>query len=161
MSKMVRCHLHLEAILIGCERNRHDAGIEDQDVELAIDLASRTTNRIERYAAVREAAEAVAIALSLVAPYTAEEMWEILGHAPSIARAGWPAIDPDLVSAEKVIAILQINGKIKDRIEVAPDISDQELEKLALQNPQIAAELNGAEVKKIISRAPKLVNIVI
>ena len=112
-------------------------------------------------AAVREAAEAVAIALSLVAPYTAEEMWEILGHAPSIARAGWPAIDPDLVSAEKVIAILQINGKIKDRIEVAPDISDQELEKLALQNPQIAAELNGADIKKIISRAPKLVNIVI
>jgi leucyl-tRNA synthetase len=112
-------------------------------------------------AAVREAAEAVAIALSLVAPYTAEEMWEILGHTPSIARAGWPAIDPDLVSAEKVIAILQINGKIKDRIEVAPDVSDQELEKLALQNPQIAAELNGADIKKIISRAPKLVNIVI
>ncbi len=111
--------------------------------------------------AVREAVEAVAISLSLIAPYTAEEMWELLGHAPSIARAGWPVIDPALVSAEKVTAILQINGKIKDRIEVSPDISDGELEQLAMSNEQIAAELQGATIKKVITRAPKLVNIVI
>ncbi len=111
--------------------------------------------------AVREAVEAVAISLSLIAPYTAEEMWELLGHAPSIARAGWPVIDPALVSAEKVTAILQINGKIKDRIEVSPDISDAELEQLAMSNEQIAAELQGATIKKVITRAPKLVNIVI
>ena len=112
-------------------------------------------------AAVREAVEAVAIALSLIAPYTAEEMWEILGHAPSIARAGWPTIDPALVSAEKVVAILQINGKIKDRIEVSPSITDQELEELAMKNVEIARELAGAQIKKTITRAPKLVNIVI
>ncbi len=111
--------------------------------------------------AVREAVEAVAISLSLIAPYTAEEMWELLGHAPSIARAGWPVIDPALVSAEKVTAILQINGKIKDRIEVSPDISDGELEQLAMSNEQIAAELQAATIKKVITRAPKLVNIVI
>jgi leucyl-tRNA synthetase len=111
--------------------------------------------------AVREAVEAVAISLSLIAPYTAEEMWELLGHAPSIARAGWPTIDPDLVSAEKVTAILQVNGKIKDRIEVSPDISDSELETLAMTNEQITAELAGTEIKKVITRAPKLVNIVI
>ena len=112
-------------------------------------------------AAVREAVEAVAISLSLIAPYTAEEMWELLGHAPSIARAGWPKVDQSLVAAEKVTAILQINGKIKDRIEVSPDISDGELEKLAMTNPHIVAELQGAEVKKVITRSPKLVNIVI
>jgi leucyl-tRNA synthetase len=111
--------------------------------------------------AVREAAEAIAIALSLITPYTAEEMWEILGHQPSIARAGWPAIDPELVSAESVVAILQVNGKIKDRIEVAPDISDVELERIAFANPQIQDEISGASVKKVITRAPKLVNIVI
>lgn len=111
--------------------------------------------------AVREATEIVAIALSLIAPYTAEEMWEILGHQPAIARAGWPAVDPELVSAESVIAILQVNGKIKDRIEVSPDITDAELEKVALENQAMKGEIATSTIKKIITRAPKLVNIVI
>lgn len=111
--------------------------------------------------AVREAAEAIAISLSLVAPFTAEEMWSLLGHAPSVALAGWPTIDPALLAEDSVTAILQINGKIKDRIEVSPDISDTELEQLAIANPEIAAALLGATIVKTIVRAPKLVNIVI
>ena len=111
--------------------------------------------------AVREAAEAIAISLSLVAPYTAEDMWERLGHKPAIALAGWPAIDSALLEADSVTAVLQINGKIKDRIEVSPNISDADLEKLGLANEAIKAELGGAEIKKLIVRAPKLVNIVI
>jgi leucyl-tRNA synthetase len=112
-------------------------------------------------AAVREAAEAIAITLSLVAPYTAEDMWEKLGHKPAIANAGWPAIDQSLLGADNVIAILQINGKIKDRIEVSPNITKDELEKLAKENPEIKAALIGADIKKIIAVAPKLVNFVI
>jgi leucyl-tRNA synthetase len=111
--------------------------------------------------AVREAAEAIAISLSLVAPFTAEEMWEILGHKPAVALAGWPAVDPKLLEEDAVTAILQINGKIKDRIEVAPDISDGDLEKLAMANPEIAAAIAGQTINKIITRAPKLVNIVL
>ena len=111
--------------------------------------------------AVREAAEAIAISLSLVAPFTAEEMWSLLGHAPSVAIAGWPTIDPALLAEDSVTAILQINGKIKDRIEVSPDISDAELEQLAIANPEIAAALLGSTIVKTIVRAPKLVNIVI
>jgi len=111
--------------------------------------------------AVREAAEAIAISLSLVAPFTAEEMWEILGHKPAVALAGWPAVDPKLLEEDAVTAILQINGKIKDRIEVAPDISDADLEKLAMANPEIAAAIAGQTINKIITRAPKLVNIVL
>ena len=112
-------------------------------------------------AAVREAAEAIAITLSLVAPYTAEDMWEKLGHKPAIANAGWPVIDNSLLGADNVIAILQINGKIKDRIEVSPNITKDELEKLAKENPEIKAALIGADIKKIIAVAPKLVNFVI
>ena len=74
--------------------------------------------------AVREAAEAIAIMLSLVAPFTAEEMWERLGHKPSVALAGWPTIDESLLVADNVTAVLQINGKIKERIEVSPDITE-------------------------------------
>ena len=111
--------------------------------------------------AVREAAEAIAIALSLVAPFTSEEMWEILGHKPGVALAGWPQVDPKLLEADAVTAIFQINGKIKDRIEVSPNISDTELEKLAMANPEIAAAIAGQKITKVITRAPKLVNIVL
>ena len=111
--------------------------------------------------AVREAVEATAIMLSLVAPYTAEEMWDRLGHQPAVALAGWPAVDEKLLVADAVEAVIQINGKIKERLEVAPTISDAELEAQALSLPAIIAELGGATPVKIITRAPKLVNIVI
>jgi len=111
--------------------------------------------------AVREAVEATAIMLSLVAPYTAEEMWDRLGHQPAVALAGWPVVDEKLLVADAVEAVIQINGKIKERLEVSPTISDSELQAQALALPAIAAELGGVTPVKIITRAPKLVNIVI
>jgi leucyl-tRNA synthetase len=111
--------------------------------------------------AVREATEAIAIMLSLVAPFTSEEMWERLGHKPAIALAGWPTVDPALLVADEVEAVIQINGKIKERILVSPSITDSELEAAALAHPTIVAELAGASPKKVIARAPKLVNIVL
>ncbi len=110
--------------------------------------------------AVREAVEAIAVMLSLVAPFTAEEMWERLGHKPAVALAGWPAVDPKLLVADSVEAVIQINGKIKGRIDVSPTITDAELEALALAHPTIVAELGTNAPKKVIARAPKLVNIV-
>jgi leucyl-tRNA synthetase len=111
--------------------------------------------------ATREAVEAIAIMLSLVAPYTSEEMWERLGHKPAVALAGWPTVDPSLLVDESVVAIIQINGKIKERIEVSPSITDGDLEKQAMAHPVIVEALKGATVLKVIARAPKLVNIVI
>ncbi len=111
--------------------------------------------------AVREAAEAIAISLSLVAPFTAEEMWANLGHKPSVALAGWPVVDPALLEADSVVAILQVNGKIKDRVEVSPTISDADLEALAFANSEISSAISGQNIAKVIVRAPKLVNIVI
>ena len=111
--------------------------------------------------AVREAAETIAICLSLVAPYTAEDMWEKLGHKPAIANAGWPVIDKSLLGVDNVIAILQVNGKIKDRIEVSPNISKEDLEKLAKENPEIKSAIAGLTVNKVITVAPKLVNFVV
>ncbi|WP_181642185.1 class I tRNA ligase family protein, partial [Nocardioides massiliensis] len=110
--------------------------------------------------AVREAVETVAILLSLVAPYTAEEMWERLGHEPTVARVGWPTVDPDLLTDDTVTAIVQIQGKVKARLEVSPDITEDELEQLALADPAVVAALEGKQVRKVIVRAPKLVNVV-
>ena len=111
--------------------------------------------------AVREATEAVAIALSLIAPFTAEEMWERLGHSPSVALAGWPQVDEALLVEDAVTAIFQINGKIKSRVDVSPSISDSELEAMAMGDTEVQAELSGASPKKIIVKAPKFVNIVL
>ncbi|MGB7980783.1 MAG: leucine--tRNA ligase [Candidatus Nanopelagicales bacterium] len=110
--------------------------------------------------AVREAAEAVAIILSLVAPYTAEEMWERLGHDPCVALAGWPVIDPALLVAESVTCVVQVSGKVRERLEVAPDITEAELRALALATPAVVAALGDREPRAVIVRAPKLVNVV-
>ena len=111
--------------------------------------------------AVREAVEAIAVMLSLVAPFTSEEMWERLGHKPCVALAGWPKVDPTLLVADAVTVVVQINGKIIDRIDVAPTITDAELEASAMALPSVIAALSGMTVNKVITRAPKLVNIVI
>ncbi|WP_030485833.1 leucine--tRNA ligase [Nocardioides aequoreus] len=110
--------------------------------------------------AVREAAEAVAVLLSLVAPYTAEEMWERLGHEPTVALAGWPEVDESLLVEDSVTAVVQVQGKVRGRLEVAPDISAADLEALALADPAVVRALEGKTVRKVIVREPKLVNIV-
>lgn len=111
--------------------------------------------------AVREAVEVVAQLLSLVTPYTAEEMWERLGREASVARSTWPSVDETLLVEESVTAVVQVQGKVRARLEVAPGISEAELEELALADPQVVAFLDGREVRKVIVRAPKLVNVVV
>jgi leucyl-tRNA synthetase len=111
--------------------------------------------------AVREAVEAVAVLLSLVAPYTAEEMWSRLGHQPTVAKAGWPAVDPALLVQDTVTAIVQVQGKLRARLEVDPAISAADLEAMAMADAHVQRALAGKEVRKVIVRAPKVVNIVV
>ena len=150
----------------------HDAGFAVESfrfnvaVARVMELVNATRKAIDSGCgpadpAVREATEAIAIMLSLVAPFTAEEMWERLGHKPAIALAGWPTVDPALLIDDEVEAVIQINGKIKDRMNVSPNISEADFEAAALALPSIVAELAGAAPKKVIARPPKLVNIVI
>ncbi|MGF9754756.1 leucine--tRNA ligase [Microvirga sp. 0TCS3.31] len=115
--------------------------------------------------AVREATEAVAILLSLVAPYTAEEMWERLGnnpdHSVTVVHAGWPVVDESLLVEDTVTAVVQVKGKVKARLEVAPDISEADLEAAAMADAGVQRAIDGATVRKVVVRAPKLVNIVV
>jgi leucyl-tRNA synthetase len=110
--------------------------------------------------AVREAAEVLAVLLSLFAPYTAEECWELLGHDPSLAKAGWPVADPALLVTESVTCVVQVNGKVRDRVEVPPSISEDDLREVALAAPGVIRALGGQSIRKVIVRAPKLVNVV-
>jgi leucyl-tRNA synthetase len=111
--------------------------------------------------AVREAAEAVAVLLSLVAPYTAEEMWERLGHEPTVANAGWPTVDEALLVEDTVTCVVQVKGKVRARLEVSPDIAEADLEAAALADPAVQRAIDGAAIRKVIVRAPKLVNVVV
>jgi len=110
--------------------------------------------------AVREAAETLAVLLSLFAPYTAEECWEMLGHQPSVGRASWPAADPALLVQDTVTCVIQVDGKVRDRLDVAAAVTEDELRELALAAPGAERALAGRGVKMVIVRAPKLVNIV-
>jgi leucyl-tRNA synthetase len=116
--------------------------------------------------AVREAAEALVAMLSLFAPYTAEEAWEVLGgpagpeNIPSVARTAWPVADPALLVEDSVTCVIQVNGKVRDRLDVAPGIAEEELRELALAAPGVARALGDQEIKRVVVRPPKLVNIV-
>ncbi len=99
--------------------------------------------------AVREAAEAVAVLLSLVAPYTAEEMWERLGHQPTVADAGWPEVDESLLVEDSVTCVVQVKGKVRARLDVSPDISESDLEAAALADPAVLKAIDGAAVRKV------------
>ena len=110
--------------------------------------------------AVREAVEMVTVALSLVAPYVAEEMWQLLGHPPSVANATWPAVDPELLVTDAVTCVVQVQGKVRARLEVPPDIDEDKLRELALADEGVVRALAGRPVAKVIIRAPKLVSVV-
>jgi len=111
--------------------------------------------------AVREATQAVAIMLSLVAPYTSEEMWARLGHEPSVALAPWPTVDPALLVEDAVESVVQVNGKIKARLEVAPTITEDELRTLAMSQQAVIDAIGDSDLKVVVVRPPKLVNIVL
>jgi leucyl-tRNA synthetase len=110
--------------------------------------------------AVREAAEVLAVLVSLFAPYTAEESWQLLGHKPSVARTTWPTADQALLTQEKVTCVVQVNGKVRDKLEVSPQIGEDELRELALVAPGVIRTLGDQQVSRVIVRAPKLVSIV-
>ncbi|GAB2749132.1 leucine--tRNA ligase [Terrabacter koreensis] len=107
----------------------------------------------------REVVEAMVLMLAPVAPHIAEEMWQRLGHEGGVAYAAFPVSDPAKIVEEQVTCVIQIKGKVRDRVEVSPDISEDDLRELALGRDKVKAA-TGAGVRTVIVRAPKLVNVV-
>ena len=99
--------------------------------------------------------------LSPFAPHIAEELWNRLGHQESIFKEKWPEYDAELIKDDQIELVIQINGKVRDRIKVAADISENEAKELALASGKIKPFLAGKEIKKIIFVKGKLVSIVI
>ena len=108
----------------------------------------------------RCAVEPLILMLAPIAPHICEELWARLGHEGSIAHADYPVADPRYVGQETVTAVIQIKGKVRGKLEVSPDISEDELRELALASEAVVSRLGAKPLRKVIVRAPKIVSIV-
>ncbi len=112
--------------------------------------------------AVREAIEALVVMLAPFSPHVAEEMWESLGKEGGLVKAApWPVADPELARKEELEIPVQVNGKLRSRVTVAPDISEADLRALALADAKVQSFIDGHEVVKVIVVPQRLVNVVV
>jgi leucyl-tRNA synthetase len=110
---------------------------------------------------VKEALDALVVMLSPFAPHTAEELWEQFGHAGTVAATSWPQFDAEAAKAEEIVIPVQVNGKVRSRLTVSPEASDEELEQLALGDAAVRAYTQGKSVRKVVIAKGRLVSIVV
>ncbi len=146
--------------------------VEVQRLNVAIARLMELTNALRRSveagaagpASLRDGVASLAVMLGCFAPYAAEQAWSLLSHdvdaGDSVHAADWPVADPSLLVQDSVTCVVQVQGKVRDRLEVAPDISEDALRTLALASDAVRKALDGRSVKLAIVKAPKLVNIV-
>ena len=134
---------------------------DNMRINTAIAKAIVLNNHLTSYKRVpREAAEVLVKLIAPVAPHICEELWKKLGHEDSVVYADFPVADESKLTAEEVTCVIQIDGKLRGKIQVSPTIDPEELEKLVLGNNIVVKHLNGMQPRKVIVRAPKIVNIV-
>jgi leucyl-tRNA synthetase len=111
-------------------------------------------------AVLKEAIEALVRMLSPFTPHMAEELWEMLGHRGGIVAAGWPAYDEAVAKADQIVVPVQVNGKVRGRITVDADASEEDLRALALADAAVQAHVAGKTIKKVVVAGGKLVSVV-
>ncbi|MFP3867840.1 MAG: leucine--tRNA ligase [Desulfobacteraceae bacterium] len=109
----------------------------------------------------REAIDALLLMLSPMVPHFAEELWQALGYSTSILLASWPQVQPEALEAESRLVVIQINGKLRSKIEVPVEAGEEEMRQRALEDPRIQELIQGKKPKKVVVARQKLVNIVI
>jgi len=127
----------------------------------AIASLMELTNAIYQLGADKEVFSNLVIMLSPITPHFAEELWEVLGNKESIFKAAWPKHDPNLLVEENVELVIQVNGKVRNKIEVPRGITEEKLKELVLKDEKLAPWLAGKPLKKFIVVPQKLVNIVV
>ena len=108
-----------------------------------------------------EAITHLLLLLAPFAPHITEELWEITGHEGSIHVQSWPAYDPQALVQEEVEMVVQINGKVRDRMMVPAEATQQEIQDMAVSLSKIQEFIKGKNVVKVIVVPKKLVNIVV
>ena len=115
----------------------------------------------QRKAVFRAAMEATILLVSPFAPHIAEELWEQLGHAPSVLQAPWPEVDPAALVRDEIDVVVQVNGKVRGHVTVAADATREDLEAAALAEDSVRKHLAGKTVRKVIVVPGKLVNVAV
>lgn len=109
--------------------------------------------------AVRESAEAISMMLSLFAPYCAEDMWAMLGHEPTVALQEWPKAEPSLLVEDDITVVVQVNGKVRDRLTLPASISDEDAQNQALASEAVVKAVDGKEIVHTVIRLPRIISI--
>jgi leucyl-tRNA synthetase len=149
-------HQTIKGVTEDLERFRFNVAISKLMV-----LSNEMRSALDSGAASREAAEALTLLLAPLAPFLAEELWrEALGHDTSVHVAAWPSFDPELVREARVRMVVQVDGKVRDVMEVDADIGEEEAERLARASEKVQRALDGREVVRVVARPPRLVNLV-
>jgi leucyl-tRNA synthetase len=117
--------------------------------------------RPQTVAVLSEAITALVLMLSPFTPHMAEELWEQMGHQGGIIRASWPESDPDVAKADQIVIPVQVNGKLRGRITVPADSTEEDIRAAALADTPVAAHVHGKTVKNVIVAKGKLVSIVV
>jgi leucyl-tRNA synthetase len=117
--------------------------------------------RIETISVLKEAVEALVLMLSPFAPHMAEELWEKLDHTGGLAGAWWPRYDAAVAKAEEIVVPVQVNGKVRARLTVSPDLSETDLERLAIADPTVRQHIQGKTVQKVVVARGRLVSVVV
>jgi leucyl-tRNA synthetase len=112
-------------------------------------------------AVVKEALETLIVMMSPFAPHTAEELWEQFGHPGTLSSARWPTYDTEAAKAEEIVIPVQVNGKVRARLTVAPTVSGQELEQLALAHPAVLPYIQGKTVRRVVIATGRLISVVV
>jgi leucyl-tRNA synthetase len=110
---------------------------------------------------VRESFNTLILLLSPFAPHIAEEMWSLLDHKTSVVQVEWPVFNKKFTITEELLIVIQLNGKVKQRINVSASASQEDIKSLALSDSKIREQIKGKEIKKVIIVPGKLVNIVV
>ena len=124
-------------------------------------LIKQQNEPVTRSAAFRDTLETMMQLLTPMAPHITEELWHMTGHSGSIHLTSWPDYDEALTRDETFTLVVQVNGKVRERIEVPTSIAEDEVRKLALDNPRVASFIGDATVRNIIYVPGRLVNIVV
>jgi leucyl-tRNA synthetase len=149
-------HRTIKAVTEALERFRFNVAISKLQV-----LTNAIRSALDRGEGARDAASAVAQMLGPVAPFMAEELWrEALGNRTSVHVSSWPSFDPELAREERVTLVVQVDGKVRDRLEVDAAADEATCRELALSSENARRFLNGRQVRQVIVRPPRLVNIV-
>jgi leucyl-tRNA synthetase len=149
-------HRTIEGVTEDLERLRFNIAISKLQV-----LTNGIRASVDAGNGARDAATALALLLAPLAPFAAEELWrEVLGNPESVHTASWPSFDPDLAKQERVTLVVEVDGKVRDRIEVDADASEERCRELALGSEKVARAMDGREAARVVVRPPRIVNIV-